>query len=120
MTTPADYFHIDFNLPSGMVITRWIGDTYKIAIARDRVEELAGYLNELAYMLLARAPVQPGGNIPPGTIAMHEFQFIYQHYAMRQGVLAHTKESILSRGGFTYQEIQEYLSKDPETWKISG
>lgn len=111
--------YLDFILPQGIVLTRWIGDTWKIALPSDRIEELANYYEGESKRLRKRAPVQAGGEMPAGTVAWYEFEQIHERYLARFGVLAHSQESIIMRGGFTYQEIQEYIAKDPETWTIS-
>jgi hypothetical protein len=115
----AQHLYIDLVLPPGIVLTRWVGETWKLALPPNRVDELADFYEAESKRLRNRAPVQAGGEMPAGTIAWYEFQQIHASYAQRFGALAHNPESIINRGGFTYQEIQEYIGKDPETWMIA-
>jgi len=70
-----------------------------------------------------RVPVQgcwqgrPGGErIPAGTITWEEhcqaWKGYYERWHSNQ-----TAERIAQRGGFSFDELVEYLGREPETWE---
>lgn len=53
---------------------------------------------------------------PPGTITWGEHERAWQVYERKYGP-GQSAERIVERGGFGYQELVEFLGRDPETWE---
>ncbi len=77
-----------------------------------------------------RAPVQGFGNFylpedhlarkpnakPAGTIAWSEHEEAWRVYAKRYGT-SQSAERIAERSGFSYDELLDFLEREPTTWK---
>lgn len=68
-----------------------------------------------------RAPVQgvrhpAEKKRPPGTVSWEEHVEAWEAYAKRYGTYQ-SAERIAERCGFCYEELTEFLGREPETWK---
>lgn len=53
---------------------------------------------------------------PPGTITWSEHERAWQAYD-RKWRSGQSAQRIAERGGFAYEELVEFLGRDPETWE---
>jgi hypothetical protein len=72
------------------------------------------------YCLREDDPRRKGARCP-GSVAMWEHELAWQGYAKRFPGCARDQDAarVAERGGFGYDELTEYLGREPETWQIS-
>lgn len=52
-----------------------------------------------------------------GWIDWSEHVLAWEGYAKKYGRYYQSAERVVERGGFGYEELQEFLGRDPKTWR---
>lgn len=80
-------------------------------------KERAPVQGDETYELYADHPSRKKNAKPSGTISWEEHVEAWNGYERKYGRGYQSAERIAERGGFGYEELMEFLGKEPTTWK---